>query len=123
MSPMVRCGGSATAWTGTCSTPSLTTPSLVAEAPIVIFPERCCGNVSSISPKSAGLNVQTLPSNVPLLKFDPAGKVLTVTISPAVEDEILSLADRCRGTGASSAPPRDESARMGGSTGGVSEGV
>ena len=116
MSPTVRWGGSATI----CIIPCLTTPPLVAEAPSVIFPERCCGNVSSISLKAVGLNVQTSPSKVPLLKFDPAGKVLTLTTSLAVEDDILSLADRYRGTGASSAPPRDDSAKMGGSTGGVS---
>ena len=109
-----------TAWTGICITPSLEASSLIAEAPTVMFPERCCGNFNSISPNSAGLNVHTSPSNVPLLKVDPAGKVITLTTSPVDEDDILSLADRRRGTGASSAPPRDESVRMGGSTGGAS---
>ena len=113
MSPTVRWGGSATI----CITPCLTSRPLVAEAPSVIFPERCCGNVSSISPKSVRLNVQTFPSKVPLLKFDPAGKALTLTTSPAVEDDTLLLTYRYRGTGASSALPRDDSAKMGGSTG------
>ena len=120
MSSTVRCGGSATAWTGICITPSLVASSLIAEAPTVIFPERCCGSCNSISPKSAGLNVQTSPSNVPLLKFDPAGNVITLTTSPLDEPDIPSLADRRRGTGVSSAPPTDESVRMGGSTGGRS---
>ena len=120
MSSTVRCGGSAIAWTGICITPSLVASSLIAEAPTVIFPERCCGSCNSISPKSAGLNVQTSPSNVPLLKFDPAGNVITLTTSPLDEPDIPSLADRRRGTGVSSAPPTDESVRMGGSTGGRS---
>ena len=73
-----------------------------------------------MSPKSAEPNVQMLPSNIPLLNEDPAGNVMTLTITPVVEEEAASLADRRIGTGTSSVPPRDEIVRTGGSTGGVS---